>query len=61
MTINQTIMSVCKAVRARVHPNFIKLALINEGYSEVRADTIIGWARNVNANNPQNQSAGSCL
>lgn len=61
MTINQMIVSVCKALRAKVAPNFVKLAIMNEGYSEMRANTIIGWAGQINANNPQNQSAGRCL
>lgn len=61
MTINQMIISVSNALRAKVHTNFIKLAIMREGYSEVRAITIIGWAGQVNANNPQNQSAGRCL
>jgi hypothetical protein len=61
MTINQTIVSVAKALRAKVHVNLITLAIVNEGYSQERANTIIGWAKQVNANNPQNQSAGSCL
>lgn len=61
MNINETIISVVKALRARVAHNFIMLALMNEGYSQERANTIIGWARQINANNPQNQSAGRCL
>lgn len=61
MNINQAILSVAKALRAKVADNFIKLAIMNEGYSEARAATIIGWARQINATNPQNQQAGSCL
>jgi hypothetical protein len=62
MTINEVILSVAKSLKARVHEDYIIIAIrSSEGYSLAKAKTIIGWARQVNASRSPNQSTGCCL
>lgn len=62
MSIHEYIDSVAKALRAGNLENYVKLALMNDAdCSEVRAKTIIGWAKQVNAARKPNQNVGSCL
>jgi hypothetical protein len=46
MTYNQALKDAQDAFKAGVHPNFIMSALVAEGITKQRAETIIRWCAN---------------
>lgn len=46
--IEETIKTVATCLKAGVHPNFIRMALVNDGLTPQRAETLILWAKQLN-------------
>lgn len=62
MTHNEVILSVAKSIRARVHVDYIIVAIrSSEGYSLAKAKTIIGWAKQYADAKKPIKEVGSCL
>ena len=44
MKVSDALDSVVRALRLGAHPRIAKLALMSDGFSSAKSDTIIAWA-----------------
>lgn len=48
MTIQEAIKTAANCLRLQAHPNYVRLALMNDGFTPQRADVILLWAKQFN-------------
>lgn len=51
MSIYEAIETAAQCLRCGAHPNIVRIALINDGFSANKAGVIIGWANQKIKNN----------